>query len=111
MSEPIREKSVDVSGRIYNAAFLILERMIFRDHWQVRQRFQLARRRLSWSRSSALSIATAMMAVFADRFSPGHTTTYCRSMRAMWRMILCSSWSKTMHQGSPTSVWLHSSFQ
>jgi hypothetical protein len=35
--------------------------------------------------------ATAMMAVFADRCSRGHTTTYWLSMRAICRMILWCS--------------------
>jgi hypothetical protein len=45
------------------------------------------------SRAMSMAKAKAMMAVFADRCSRGHTTTYCP------------------HQGSPVSVWLHSNVQ
>jgi hypothetical protein len=50
-----------------------------------------ARRFCNFSPSRAMSMAKAMMAVFADRCSRGHTTTYCLSMRAIWRMILWCS--------------------
>jgi hypothetical protein len=42
-----------------------------------------ARRFCNFSPSRAMSMAKAMMAVFADRCWRGHTTTYCLSMRAI----------------------------
>jgi len=47
-------------------------------HWSTH-----ARRFCNFSPSRAMSMAKAMMAVFADRCSRGHTTTYCLSMRAI----------------------------
>src|SRR5947207_10949375 len=79
--------------------------------WKLNQFRQPARGSYAFNLARAISTASAIVGFFAARRSRGNATTYCKSMRAMWRITRFRQWSYTTHQGSPASVWVHSNAQ